>query len=234
MSNYCLEQDLLGLIFATSRACCLASGPGCPAIAEGPQAPADSDSTASGGTFMNLPRASVSPGTSTGYPGLDRRFDRWAASYDLSQLQTLLYGPVHDAVLRCAHQHIPKPGVILDVGCGTGRLAGRLASALAAQLPFADAVFDLVVATLTVSHRGDQAAGIAELSRVMAPGGVLVVADVCPVGSISAVSAWTTRDTRPGPGATTRPGSGPGSSCCPGIRGTRSTNAASSGPKTFS
>ena len=75
--------------------------------------------------------------------------------------------------------------MILDVGCGTGRLSARLASAYdqarvvgidastgmiqnaatttvsrrsrfaaatAERLPFADAVFDLVVVTLSVSH----------------------------------------------------------------------------------
>ena len=64
-----------------------------------------------------------------GCPGRDRRFDGWAASYDLSQLQAVLYGPVHDAVLRYARQHAPDAGTVLDVGCGTGRLPARLASA---------------------------------------------------------------------------------------------------------
>jgi hypothetical protein len=40
--------------------------------------------------------------------------------------------------------------------------------------------------------------------------------------------------TRLGPGATTRPASGPGSNSCDGIRSTRSTSAAWSGPKTSS
>lgn len=61
-------------------------------------------------------------------PGYARRFDDWAASYDLSPLQTVLYGPVHDVVLRYARQHARHPGMILDVGCGTGRLSARLAS----------------------------------------------------------------------------------------------------------
>jgi SAM-dependent methyltransferase len=61
-------------------------------------------------------------------PGGERKFDRWAASYDLSQLQPVLYGPVHDEVLRYAQEHLPRPGWILDVGCGTGRLPARLVS----------------------------------------------------------------------------------------------------------
>jgi hypothetical protein len=39
---------------------------------------------------MNLPGASVSAGTGIGRPGPDRRFDRWAARYEPSQLQTVL------------------------------------------------------------------------------------------------------------------------------------------------
>jgi SAM-dependent methyltransferase len=143
-----------------------------------------------------------------------RRFDCWAADYDTSQLQAVLYGPVHEAVLRYARLHIPRPGRILDVGCGTGRLPARIVSAckqpqvvvgvdastemiknvvaapdihtlryacaVAEHLPFADAVFDLVVVTLSVSHWLGKTAGLAEISRVMAPGATLIAADVLP------------------------------------------------------
>ena len=158
---------------------------------------------------MNLLQHPVPADPGTGWPGCARRFDDWAASYDLSPLQTMLYGPVHDAVLRYARQHVRHPGMILDVGCGTGRLSARLASAydqarvvgidastqmihyaatttvprrsrfaasLAERLPLADAVFDLVVVTLSVSHWRDRAGGLAQISRVMAPDGTLVAA----------------------------------------------------------
>jgi SAM-dependent methyltransferase/DNA-binding MarR family transcriptional regulator len=154
------------------------------------------------------------------------RFDCWAASYDLSQLQTVLYGPVHDAVVRYARQHVQDPGAILDVGCGTGRLPARLASsycrarvvgvdasagmirsavtapashggcfvaAEAELLPFADAVFDLVVVTLSLSHWRDRAAGLGEVGRVMAPGATLVAADACPVRRSRPVTGWGRR-----------------------------------------
>ena len=47
---------------------------------------------------------------------------------------------------------------------------------MAERLPFVDAVFDLVVVTLSVSHWRDSAAGLAQISRVMAPDGTLVAA----------------------------------------------------------
>ena len=161
-----------------------------------------------------------------------RRFDCWAATYDLSHLQTALYGPVHDAVVRYAWQHVRDPGAILDVGCGTGRLPARLvsaycracvvgvdastgmirnavtapvrrrgcfAAAAAEQLPFADAVFDLVVVTLSLSHWRDRAAGLAEIARVMAPGATLVAADVCPRRSFRPMIAGARRRGPEGP-----------------------------------
>jgi SAM-dependent methyltransferase len=56
----------------------------------------------------------------------------------------------------------------------------RFVSGIAELLPIADAVFDLVVITLSLSHWQSQAVGLAEVYRVMAPGAIALVAEVVP------------------------------------------------------
>jgi len=93
---------------------------------------------------VTMLRDRVPAGPGTGCPGYVRRFDGWAASYDRSPLQTVLYRPVQNATAA-----VPR--------------RSRFAAAMAERLPFADAVFDLVVVTLSVSHWGDRAAGMAQI-----------------------------------------------------------------------
>jgi ubiquinone/menaquinone biosynthesis C-methylase UbiE len=60
------------------------------------------------------------------------------------------------------------------------KLAIRYVHGRAERLPFTDDVFDLVFATLSLRHWTSASAGIAEIGRVLTPGGVLVLADVFP------------------------------------------------------
>jgi ubiquinone/menaquinone biosynthesis C-methylase UbiE len=60
------------------------------------------------------------------------------------------------------------------------KLAVRYVHASAERLPFTDDVFDLVFTTLSLRHWTDPPAGIAEIGRVLTPGGLLVLADVFP------------------------------------------------------
>lgn len=102
-----------------------------------------------------------------------------------------------------------KPGDALDAACGTGRHSRRLVElghrvtgvdltpemlAIAEKsvpqadfrvadllaLPFGDDSFDLVVCGLALAHLPDLGAGIAELSRVLRPGGRLITSAVHP------------------------------------------------------
>jgi SAM-dependent methyltransferase len=57
--------------------------------------------------------------------GHEDRFDRWAASYDVSEIQAAVHGPVHQAVVDLTSSLHRRPTRILDAGCGTGRLLAR-------------------------------------------------------------------------------------------------------------
>ena len=60
-----------------------------------------------------------------------REFSRWSAGYDRSILQWLLFGPAHRAIIaRLRARSGDRPTAILDVGCGTGVFAARIATAL--------------------------------------------------------------------------------------------------------
>jgi ubiquinone/menaquinone biosynthesis C-methylase UbiE len=58
-------------------------------------------------------------------PGREDRFDKWAATYDASAIQTVVHGPVHQEVMNLARKLRQHPARILDAGCGTGRLLAR-------------------------------------------------------------------------------------------------------------
>jgi ubiquinone/menaquinone biosynthesis C-methylase UbiE len=139
------------------------------------------------------------------------RFNAQAARYDASWLQHV-FTPVHKATLEFAAELNPRPREVLDVGCGTGallrRAAGRFPAAelvgvdiadqmieqartreprarflcaSAARLPFDDNSFRLVVSTLSFGF-WPHPAGLAEIRRVLAPGGHVVLADLFGVG----------------------------------------------------
>jgi ubiquinone/menaquinone biosynthesis C-methylase UbiE len=139
----------------------------------------------------------------------DRHFDRWAKRYDRSWTQSLLFGPVQRSVVATLASRLPASPVVLDIGCGTGRLLDQVGTALpsanlvgldrsagmaaaarrlrpdlrieqgaAEALPHSDGCFDAVVTTISFHHWSDKAAALAEVFRVLRPGGLFALTDI--------------------------------------------------------
>lgn len=132
-------------------------------------------------------------------------YARWATSYDAAANPLIR---VEEPAVRALLDRM-APGRALDAACGTGRHTAYLVSrghrvagvdatpamlekARArvpsadlrlgdlARLPFEDGAFDLAVCALALSHLPDPDPAIAELARVLRPGGTLVVSDLHP------------------------------------------------------
>src|SRR6266511_145276 len=93
-------------------------------------------------------------------------------------------------LLRQARHQYPE-ALLVGIDTAWGMVASAAATtnaelaihhvrAAAEQLPFADRTFDLVMATMSLRHWTDPATAIAQIDRVLIPGGALVVADVFP------------------------------------------------------
>jgi len=126
----------------------------------------------------------------------ESRLRRRAAGYAGAGTREDARIPLVDAVVAAA------PGRVLEVGCGWGELAEWIARETGAAvvavdlsprmvelarergidasvgdmqaLPFADATFDLVVAAWMLYHVPDLDRGLAEIARVLRPGGTFV------------------------------------------------------------
>jgi SAM-dependent methyltransferase len=128
--------------------------------------------------------------------------------------ERFLADAVADIVVPLLAPHVR--GRTLDVGCGGGGIARRrgaigvdaslaearragapCASALA--LPFADATFDTVVSSCSIKHWPDPAAGVAEMRRVLRPGGALAVVEMDRESTPDDVRAWAARTRVPRP-----------------------------------
>jgi ubiquinone/menaquinone biosynthesis C-methylase UbiE len=132
-------------------------------------------------------------------------FDAWSRVYDLELVQRATYRPVHNAVLSALrdirarrvldigcgtgqlaariHQALPTVAIVgCDFSAGMLQRAAVRSTAIdwvrgdAGRLPFRSSAFDAVVSTEAFHWFPDQDAALAELFRVLAPGGRLLLA----------------------------------------------------------
>jgi ubiquinone/menaquinone biosynthesis C-methylase UbiE len=144
-----------------------------------------------------------------------REFNRWSVGYDQSVLQWLLFKPAHRSIISRLRARVDEtPLTILDVGCGTGVFAARIAEEIPSamiwgldlaagmlcggldrwrslrgraravqgdseRLPFPDRAFDVVTCANSFHHYPDQKQAVAEMGRVLKPGGRLFLLDGC-------------------------------------------------------
>lgn len=95
-------------------------------------------------------------------------------------------------LLRSLHARFPAAELEgVDAAAGMVEEARRAAgagspihfqTAVAELLPFPDSSFDVVTSTVTFHHWADQAKGIAEVKRVLRPGGRWILADFIATG----------------------------------------------------
>lgn len=143
---------------------------------------------------LDVPRESVQSG-----------YARWAAAYDVPNPLIRVEEPAMRGLIESA-----SPGDALDAACGTGRharflrarghhvigvdaSAEMLEQARAAvpdadlrvgdlaALPVETAAVDLVVCALALTHSEDLRRPVAELARVLRPGGRLLISDFHPI-----------------------------------------------------
>lgn len=134
-------------------------------------------------------------------------FNRRAATYEESRRQSVIFDRVQNRILHLAENETPECFLDVGCGTGrllrkaqqrwpdvclvgVDPAEGMLKQAkellpkaafhvsMAESLPLPNASVDVVFSTMSFHHWADQAKGIAEIARVLRPGGMLILADI--------------------------------------------------------
>jgi ubiquinone/menaquinone biosynthesis C-methylase UbiE len=151
--------------------------------------------------------------------GLGPAYEQWAPIYDDGPNGLIVQ---EERVVKRLLATLPA-GRALDAACGTGRIAlllaesghqvvgvdassamlakaaskglsGRLALGDLGSLPITSLEFDLVVCSLALAHETDLRRPIAELARVVKPGGHVLISDIHPVAAVTGAQALIDAD----------------------------------------
>ena len=83
------------------------------------------------------------------------RFNRWASTYDRHWMQRIVFRPIQQTVLQMAVEQVGRPGAILDVGCGTGKLLRAAGTRFpGVRLEGVDAAIEMVKQAQTMTPNG--------------------------------------------------------------------------------
>ena len=122
-----------------------------------------------------------------GDPGLDAAYAAWAETYD--ELPNLLIDAEEPRGLAPRRRR-PEGRVALDAACGTGRMTLLLRERDLRRIPLRSGSTDLAVCGPALTHFEQLAPPIAELSRVLRPGGRLITTDLHPVATANGGQAY--------------------------------------------
>jgi SAM-dependent methyltransferase len=131
------------------------------------------------GPLFRSVAADVAAVASAGFPDGARVLEVGCGPGRLSMRLARRYGlavtglDIDPAMIGRARANADRAGT--GGGLGPSFLVGDVAS-----LPFPDGSFDLVVSTLSMHHWAEQAVGLAEIGRVLCPGGRALVWDFRP------------------------------------------------------
>jgi SAM-dependent methyltransferase len=101
-------------------------------------------------------------------------FDRRVSGYDRAIMPSF-FGPTQRNALAMVAGVEPAQEMLHEAR--EKNLPAAFEHAAAEDLPFGDGVFDVVVSTMSFHHWADPRRGLSEAARVLAPGGVVVVAE---------------------------------------------------------